>query len=92
MLDATRSKLLLIKYCEFGAQFQKCKTWLEDYSKELYEKLYGGSAPESVDPKPIKQKQKQKTTNVEQKITITLIERTKRKSITQIRGLESFGK
>lgn len=32
------------EYCEFGGQFRKCREWLSDNHKEIFEKLYSDAA------------------------------------------------
>jgi translation initiation factor 1 (eIF-1/SUI1) len=60
----------------------------------LYEKLFGVAPEEQGDAEtkePQEQKKVKKVVIPSKKIVITTIERTKRKRITQIRGLELFG-
>jgi density-regulated protein DRP1 len=90
------------EYCEFGSNKQRttCREWLQETDRELFLEIYGASeapeapankpnAPESgLEPEPEPKNPKQKPSK---SVKITIIERSKRKRITQIFGLENFG-
>jgi dihydroneopterin aldolase len=83
------------QYCEFGSSIPKCKAWLKETDVDLYQKLYGevieATGEEAQETEQEEQKPKKKKPVATKKVVITTIERTKRKRITQIRGLELFG-
>jgi hypothetical protein len=84
------------EYCEYGTSLNKCKNWLESNDSHLYEILYKGLSPEQVqeiEAKPDKEKapKKEKTT-AKKRVLITIVERTKRKRVTHIEGLDYFSK
>jgi translation initiation factor 1 (eIF-1/SUI1) len=70
---------------------------LKETDLDLYQQLYGEvleSATEEAqeqEQEQEEQKPKKKKPAATKKVVITTIERTKRKRITQIRGLELFG-
>jgi translation initiation factor 1 (eIF-1/SUI1) len=78
---------LPIEYCEFTADFEECKKHLIDNEPEQYALIYEGQElSQEKEPKAAKKAKKEKT----KKVTITIVERTKKKRITQVRGLELF--
>ncbi|KAF9093940.1 Translation machinery-associated protein 22 [Mortierella sp. GBA35] len=92
------------EYCEFGPTLEKCKHWLSKNDKVLYAILYntlddqlagvslGGDGPEE-DKKKAKEAakiEKQMQKKMQSKVLIKRIERTKRKCVTSVFGLENF--
>lgn len=81
------------EYCEFGNKLPTCKEWLRETDQQHFLALYPLDSQSkltsdtAVDPKSTKKKVKV----VSRKITITTHERTKRKRVTHIIGLELFG-
>ncbi|KAI7817683.1 translation initiation factor SUI1 [Gamsiella multidivaricata] len=63
------------EYCEFGPTLEKCKEWLSKNDKVLYAILYN-----TLDDQLAAQS----------KVLIKRIERTKRKCVTSVFGLENF--
>ena len=80
-----------IEYCEYSTTFPECKLWLAQNHPEEFKKLHG-DLPENIEPgdTPAPKKGKAKASKPA-KIVISVIERTKRKRITQVRGLDKFG-
>ncbi|KAJ3350292.1 Translation machinery-associated protein 22 [Kappamyces sp. JEL0680] len=67
------------EYCEFGTRKEECKAWCKEHHPDDFDKIYGGETGDEPKPAPRK------------KVTIMIEERTKRKRITHITGLELFG-
>ncbi|KAI8882276.1 eIF1-like protein [Backusella circina FSU 941] len=66
-----------LEYCEFSGTQEKCKEWLNAEDEDLYEKIYGADGvTEGV--------------SNASRVTIKRIERTKRKSVTTVFGLDVF--
>jgi len=80
------------EFCEYGGSWAKCRTWIESNLPELFAKL--GLSEVKVDEK---QQEKEKAAERKEKkqeapaITIELVERTKRKRVTYVIGLEQAG-
>lgn len=77
------------EYCSYFPTLAECKKSLQSTHPELYELLYSEQPAEEsneTEAKPKKVKKEPKKL-----VTIMTLERTKRKRITQIRGLELFG-
>ncbi|ORZ07661.1 translation initiation factor SUI1 [Absidia repens] len=66
------------EYCEFSGTQEKCKEWLQDNHEDVFIDIYG---------------EKELVRGIEQssRVTIKRVERTKRKRITTIHGLDIFG-
>ena len=88
-----------IEYCDYSPSPQECKDWLAANHPDEYKKLYG-NLPENTsgsnddpatDSASAAKKGKPGKQPKPAKVVITVIERTKRKRITQIRGLDKFG-
>ncbi|KAF9970614.1 Translation machinery-associated protein 22 [Modicella reniformis] len=92
------------EYCEFGPTLDKCKEWLSKHDKVLYSILYNTLedqlAAASLESKPEEDKKKAKEAaklekqlqrKLQSKVLIKRIERTKKKCITSVFGLENFG-
>ncbi|KAF6022891.1 hypothetical protein EB796_018804 [Bugula neritina] len=86
------------EYCEFGPDYEKCKEWLQTHLPEEFEKL-GVDAGET-DEKEEKKRQKRggkaahKTVQAKkapQRITLSKAPRGKRKMVTVVTGLATFG-
>ncbi|KAJ8326006.1 hypothetical protein BDV3_003856 [Batrachochytrium dendrobatidis] len=87
------------EYCEFGTAIAECKAWLKTHDQNLFVKLYGETelvqAQVSTldiscqEPAAVPSKSSKKTTP-KAKVVLSTIERTKRKRITIVNGLEKF--
>jgi translation initiation factor 1 (eIF-1/SUI1) len=75
----------LIQYCEYKGTLSECRKALLEADPELAALFSHEDAPlgPTKQPKPKKQ--------VVQKVVIAIIERTKRKRVTIVTGLETFG-
>ncbi|KAF9961437.1 Translation machinery-associated protein 22 [Mortierella alpina] len=90
------------EYCEFGPTLDKCKHWLSKNDKVLYSILYNTledhlAATSLGEPEEDKKKakeaakiEKQMQKKMQSKVLIKRIERTKRKCVTSVFGLENF--
>ncbi|KAH3899033.1 probable Translation machinery-associated protein 22 [Saccharomycodes ludwigii] len=94
------------EYCEFSGKIKRCKVWLQENHPDLYTKLYGeeGSAgtstattenklEKSLRKLEIKQEnrdQRELAKKMGSKVVIKRLERTKRKCVVAISGLEVF--
>ncbi|KAG0306927.1 Translation machinery-associated protein 22 [Dissophora globulifera] len=93
------------EYCEFGPTLDKCKEWLSKNDKVLYAILYntledqlyatslGGDSKPEDDKKKAKEAakiEKQMQKKMQSRVIIKRIERTKRKCVTSVFGLENF--
>merc|ERR1711909_236004 len=65
------------EYCEFGAEPDKCKEWLKENIPDLYEDLVAAVEELSVDGE-------------EKKVILSTETRSKRKSVTIVKGLSTF--
>ncbi|KAI9202207.1 translation initiation factor SUI1 [Polychytrium aggregatum] len=85
------------EYCEFSGSIDKCKAWLQSNHPDLYDKIWAESVATVDDPDAAK-KQKKEEAKAERaeklkqsaKVTIKRVERTKRKCVIVVTGLESF--
>jgi density-regulated protein len=83
------------EYCEFGSKPANCKIWLKENNSELFAAIYNeGGEEEGFQEKaePTKPNQKKKAAVQKKRIVITTVERTKRKRVTHVSGLELFGR
>jgi len=88
-----------LEYCEFYPQYEKCKEWLEQHLPEEFDKmtkLNEGSGDGDDDKKRQKRGGKgmmraKKKEEVEKKVCLSRAPRGKRKSVTVITGLSTFG-
>ncbi|KAJ3313475.1 Translation machinery-associated protein 22 [Boothiomyces sp. JEL0838] len=81
------------EYCEFGSTLAECKAWLQENDSALFAELYpdGMERAEPKEEQPQEQKQEtKKKKKVVKQVVITITERTKRKRITNVKGLELF--
>ncbi|KAG0089357.1 Translation machinery-associated protein 22 [Podila epicladia] len=91
------------EYCEFGPTLEKCKQWLSRNDKVTYQILYNtledqlAATALSDQPEEDKKKakeaakiEKQMQKKMQSKVLIKRIERTKRKCVTSVFGLENF--
>merc|ERR1739848_512303 len=87
------------EYCEFGAEPDKCKEWLKENIPDLYEDLVAAVEELSVDGEEKKKRQtrggkanilvaKQKA--AEKKVILSTETRSKKKSVTIVKGLSTF--
>ncbi|ORZ00927.1 translation initiation factor SUI1 [Syncephalastrum racemosum] len=66
-----------VEYCEFSGTQGKCKSWLQKNHEDLYDRIYGdGTVTEKVAQSS--------------RVMVKRVERTKRKCITIVHGLEIF--
>ncbi|CCG80705.1 Translation machinery-associated protein 22 [Taphrina deformans PYCC 5710] len=83
------------EYCEFQPTIAKCKEWLEAHHDDLFQKLFAGvELTEKQQKTTEKHEAKQKRAEekkMQSKVLIKRIERTKRKYVTGVFGLEVFG-
>ncbi|KAJ3272378.1 Translation machinery-associated protein 22 [Terramyces sp. JEL0728] len=84
------------RYCEFGSS-KECKAWLQENDLSLFADLYpeagnepAAEAAEGEQGKEPQQKQEPKKKKAAKQVVITITERTKRKRITNVKGLELF--
>ena len=84
-----------VEYCDYSSAPAECKSWLAANYPDEYKNLYGdipeGTLEQPAGEAPVK-KGKPAKSSKPAKVVITVIERTKRKRITQIRGLDRFSK
>ncbi|KAJ7866969.1 translation initiation factor SUI1 [Mycena olivaceomarginata] len=91
------------EYCEFGASLTRCKEWLKEEHPDLFDKYYSEEALQTKAQTKLEKDMAKKEVKAEAKaeaalkkkmasqIIIKRIERTKRKHITSVFGLEAFG-
>ncbi|KAJ3304703.1 Translation machinery-associated protein 22 [Kappamyces sp. JEL0829] len=83
------------EYCEFGTRKEECKAWCKEHHPDDFDKIYGGETGDEPKPETKGDSQaepsKKKKAAPRKKVTIMIEERTKRKRITHITGLELFG-
>ncbi|KAI4141755.1 MAG: hypothetical protein LQ340_007551 [Diploschistes diacapsis] len=95
------------EYCEFGGTVKKCEEWLEKNHKDMHDRLYSEAANLSTlsvdaqkraakdaakkEAKAAAAESKLQEKLSASKITIKRIERNKRKYVTAVSGLETFG-
>ncbi|KAF9516791.1 hypothetical protein BS47DRAFT_1371587 [Hydnum rufescens UP504] len=95
------------EYCEFGSHMTRCKAWLGENHSDLYVRYYSQDALTSkvgtlsleaqtklekdTAKKEAKADAKADAEAKKRQVTIKRIERTKRKHVTSIHGLEAFG-
>jgi len=88
------------EYCEYGAELDKCKEWLKENIPDLYEELTALTEGLAIDGEQNKKRQtrggkankivtKQKA--AEKKLILSSETRSKKKSVTIIKGLSTFG-
>ncbi|KAJ3325410.1 Translation machinery-associated protein 22 [Boothiomyces sp. JEL0866] len=83
------------EYCEFGSTVPECKSWLQENDSELFAELYPDGIEPAAEPKEGEEQKEQKPESKKKKkavkqVVITITERTKRKRITNVKGLELF--
>jgi len=83
------------EYCEFGSSWPKCRAWLEQNLPERFAKLSieaRAAGGDKLDDNQVEKGQgKGGKARPEPEVTIELVERSKRKRITFVGGLEQFG-
>eukprot|EP00472_Partenskyella_glossopodia_P012852 CAMPEP_0197517094 /NCGR_PEP_ID=MMETSP1318-20131121/2056_1 /TAXON_ID=552666 /ORGANISM="Partenskyella glossopodia, Strain RCC365" /LENGTH=185 /DNA_ID=CAMNT_0043066367 /DNA_START=82 /DNA_END=639 /DNA_ORIENTATION=- len=80
--------------CKYGPHPDKCVAWLKENNPELYQQLTDGKTDsKSTEGKKKKSKNKNKNKKKlgEKVILISQIQRSKRKFVTSISGLDAFG-
>lgn len=83
------------EYCEFQPTIAKCKEWLASHHEDLFQRLFAGlELTEKQQKTTEKHEAKQKRAEekkMQSKVLIKRIERTKRKYVTGVFGLDVFG-
>ncbi|OLL25193.1 Translation machinery-associated protein 22 [Neolecta irregularis DAH-3] len=94
------------EYCEFGSTVQKCKDWLSASHIDIFNRLYSDEALasttanlsieeklkiEKLQAKAAAKTEREEAKKASSKVYIKRQERSKRKHITAISGLETFG-
>ncbi|XP_037077654.1 density-regulated protein homolog [Pollicipes pollicipes] len=88
-----------LEYCEFYPQYEKCKEWLEQNLPDEFDKMLKlNDGKDDGDDEKKRQKRggkgmmrAKKKEEVEKKICLSRAPRGKRKSVTVITGLSTFG-
>ncbi|KAF8308808.1 density-regulated protein DRP1 [Clavulina sp. PMI_390] len=96
-----------VEYCEFGSHLTRCKAWLLENHPDVYPKYYSEDAltakvgtlsleaqnklEKDTAKKEAKAEAKAEADEKKKQVIIKRIERTKRKHVTTIFGLETFG-
>ncbi|XP_022085697.1 density-regulated protein homolog [Acanthaster planci] len=84
-----------VEYCEFNPAYKDCKKWLADHCPDLFERLTLQDEEEGGEDKKKKQKRggrgvmKVKKKIEPQTVTISRMQRQKKKFVTVVRGLGS---
>lgn len=89
-----------MQYCEYYPEYEKCKTWLEKNLPTEFEKVkIDDEAGDGDDDDKKRQKRGgkglmkiKKKEEVTKKITVSRAPRGKKKSVTVVTGLSTFGK
>lgn len=83
------------EYCEFTPTIAKCKEWLEAHHDDLFQKLFAGveltEKQQKTTEKHEAKAKRAEEKKMQSKVLIKRIERTKRKYVTGVFGLEIFG-
>eukprot|EP00467_Chlorarachnion_reptans_P020787 CAMPEP_0114524514 /NCGR_PEP_ID=MMETSP0109-20121206/21900_1 /TAXON_ID=29199 /ORGANISM="Chlorarachnion reptans, Strain CCCM449" /LENGTH=159 /DNA_ID=CAMNT_0001705971 /DNA_START=73 /DNA_END=552 /DNA_ORIENTATION=+ len=86
------------EYCRYGPHPKKCEDWMKENAKLVYRKYYGdGTSDEAKGDTKQKGKARGKASKKAGKIAgekivkIFQIQRTKRKFVTSVIGLDAFG-
>lgn len=90
------------KYCEYYPEFEKCRAWLEKHLPSEFEQMKikdEASGADGTDDDKKRQKRGgkgmmkiKKKEDVPKKITVSRAPRGKKKSVTVVTGLNTFGK
>ncbi|XP_077995592.1 density-regulated protein-like [Glandiceps talaboti] len=86
------------EFCEFHPSYDKCKKWLEKHLPEQFEAMMRLRGEDGEEESTEKKKQKRggrgvikaKKKTAPQKVTISRMQRNKRKYVTVVRGLKTF--
>jgi len=89
------------EYCEFGSDVEKCKEWLKENLPDLYEELTQAVEGLSVEGEDGEKKKRQtrggkanklatKQKAAEKKVILSTETRSKKKSVTIVKGLATF--
>ncbi|CAH3109331.1 unnamed protein product [Pocillopora meandrina] len=94
---------LPLEYCEYTAEYEKCKEWLKANIPDAYEALIGQVADQLGDMEVSEGAAKKKQTrggkgvvrapkkkNVTKKVTLSRAQRNKKKYVTVVTGLGTF--
>ena len=87
---------LPVEYCEFTKSRDKCREWLREHDTSEYGKIYGEVTELEEKLENVKIEKGKAKTNSDKNtpkslVTISLVERTKRKRNVTVQGLEKFG-
>ena len=93
----------IFQYCEYYPDYEGCKKWLEKNMPEKFSQLGltgGGAGTIETDEEAKKRqkrggkgmiKAKKKEAEVEKRITLSIAPRGKKKAVTVVQGLKTFG-
>jgi density-regulated protein DRP1 len=90
---------LPVEYCEYGAEAEKCKAWLEKNLPEEFERLCCGKEGGEGGAEEEKKRQKRggkgvvkprKREDAPRRVTLSRAARGKKKSVTVVTGLQTF--
>lgn len=90
---------LPLEYCEYTAEYEKCKEWLKANIPDAYEALISQAAELEVSEGAAKKKQTRggkgvvrapKKKNVTKKVALSRAQRNKKKYVTVVTGLGTF--
>ena len=87
------------EYCEYYPDYEGCKKWLADNLPDQFEKLSTAEEGADGEEKSGRQKRggkgmmkaKKKEEKVEKKIVLSIAPRGKKKAVTVVHGLKTFG-
>ncbi|EEB06446.1 translation initiation factor [Schizosaccharomyces japonicus yFS275] len=98
---------LPVEYCEFGGTIKACKEWLKNNHEDVYNRLYavdslsadmkdklgvsGAASADEVSTKETRRAEREAAKRLASKVIIKIVERTRRKRVTTVRGLDIFG-
>jgi hypothetical protein len=96
-----QDRALYFQYCEYYPDYEGCKAWLEKNMPEKFAELtLGDDAAAGDDEEKKRQKRggkgqvkaKKKETDVDKRILLSIAPRGKKKAVTVVQGLKTFGK
>merc|ERR1712038_1378553 len=88
------------EYCEYYPDYEGCKKWLEENMPEKFSQMSVGSEAGETDEDAKKRqkrggkgmmKAKKKEEKVEKRILLSIAPRGKKKAVTVVQGLKTFG-
>ena len=95
------NNLFFLQYCEYYPEYEKCKQWLEKNLPTEFEKVKLEDSAEAGSSEDDKKRQKRggkgmmkakKKDDVPKKISVSRAPRGKKKYVTVVTGLNTFGK